>query len=103
MANRTTHLTHFHILSSFDGGRRRRTKQDALHAVHGVAKCLSAFPSWVEVTASSHRDMLSIRFVQKKTERELSQSLRITGRHDRPKWLEFEGYDVEAKGWRHRG
>jgi hypothetical protein len=65
-----------------------------------VARCLSAFPSWVEITASSHRGMLFIRFVRKKTGKELSQSLRVPGRHDGSEWLEFEGCDVEAKGWR---
>jgi hypothetical protein len=102
MANRTTHLTHLHIISSFNGGRgaRRSTIQDTLPALHDVAKCLSAFPSWVEVTASSLMDMLFIRFVRKKTARELSQYLRASGRHYASEWPEIEGYSIVTEGWR---
>jgi hypothetical protein len=99
-ANRMTHLTHLHIFSGFDGDRGRHTNQDALDALHGVAKCLNACHSWVEVMASSHTCMTSTRFVRRKNGRELSQYHRIPGRYAASEWLEFEGYDVEAKGWR---
>jgi hypothetical protein len=100
MANRTTHLAHLHIVSPFDNGRGRRTNQVALNALHGVAKCLSAFPGWVEVTASSHSGMTSIRFVRRKTGKEFSQYRHVPGGHAASEWLEFEGFGVEAKGWR---
>jgi hypothetical protein len=56
MADGTPHLTHFHIIGLFTGGRGadRSKNRDALPALHGVAKCLSAFPSWAEVSAASH-------------------------------------------------
>jgi len=103
MANRTNHLTHFHLVRLFNCGRGadRSTNQDALDALHGVANCLSAFPSWAEVTSSSQGDIMSIRFVRGKTGRELSQSFHVLGRRDASEWLEFEGYSIETKGWRH--
>ena len=103
MANRTNHLTHFHLVRLFtcERGADRPTNQDALDALHGVANCLSAFPSWAEVTSSSQAGTMSIRFVRGKTRRELSQGLRALGRRDVSEWLEFDGYSIEAKGWRH--
>jgi hypothetical protein len=99
MANRTTHLTHLHIISVFNGGRGagRSTNQDALSALHDVTKCLSTFPSWVQVTAAFLRDMSFMRFVRKG---ELSQCLRSPGTHYVLEWPEIEGYSIVTKGWR---
>lgn len=107
MANRTTHLTHLHIVSltNFDRDATQRsnlTEDEAIHALHGVAKCLNAFPDWAEVTASSHKGVRSIGFVRRQTGRELSQYHPAVGRHDASEWLgEFEGYGIETKGWIH--
>jgi len=91
MANRTNHLTHFYLLKCACCGNRR-TNQAGLDALQRVANCLSAFPSWAEVTCSSYVGV-SIRFVRGKTGRE--QYLRVPGRQ----WLEFEGYCIEDEGW----
>jgi hypothetical protein len=103
MANRTPHLTHLHVNSQFNSGRGadQSTNQDALRALHGLAKCLKAFPCWVEVTAVSHGGIMFIRIEQRKTGGEFSQYLLLPGRHYATEWLEFEGYGIEIKRWRH--
>jgi hypothetical protein len=76
MANGTPHLTHFHIISLFSGGRGadRSTNQDAFDVLHGVPKCLSALGGSSGCVSWGH---MFIRFVRRKTGGEFSQYLRV--------------------------
>jgi len=101
MANRVPRLTHFHIASAFyfvweANQHTNLTGDEAIHALHGVAGCLNAFPGWVEVRVSSRPGTRFIRFIRRYTGWERLQTC------DALEWLcVFEGYGIGILGWVH--
>jgi len=100
MTNRATHLTHLYIYSLFDYKRNANQPADdeAIRTLHTVAERLNAFPGWVKVRVSSRLGMRFIQFVRRLVRRKSGEELSLT--FGASQWLgEFEGYDIQTKGW----
>lgn len=96
MAHRAPHLKHLHVTGAFYSWWEADQQIGAIggEALHSVAGCLNAFPSWMEVKVSSLRDIRFIRFIRRNAGIELSQNF------DGSVWLgTFAEYDIEIKGW----
>jgi hypothetical protein len=103
LANRVPRLTHLYVSNAFlfvleAGLQTEQIGDESIRALHDVARCMNAFPSWKEVKISSRWDVKLIRLSRREIGKGRSQNLGALG------WLDaFQGCDIELGGWIHRG